>query len=149
MRPVKIQLRVATILRESGLSGNTTRRGTEVFINFEVARMMHHVPVHDGLIQGLAVHGRHSEVQQARTFELAQNAKDASGAMHVLDVVLVSHRRHLAQAGYFARDPVNILHGEIDAGFLCSRQQMQNGIGRAAHRDVQRHGILESFKGTD
>ena len=37
-------------------------------------------------------------------------------------------------------------HGEVDLGFLRDRQQVQDGVGRAAHGDVQRHGVLEGLE---
>jgi hypothetical protein len=52
--------------------------------------------------------------QQAGTGQLAQDGHDAAGAVHVFDVVLVGHRRHLAQAGHLARDAVDVGHGEVD-----------------------------------
>src|SRR3954453_22686590 len=41
------------------------------------------------------------------------------------------------------------LHREIDAAFLCRRQQVQHRIGRAAHRDVQGHRVLEDVEAGD
>ena len=48
-----------------------------------------------------------------------------------------------------ARQPVHILHGEIHARFARDGQQMQHGIGRTAHGNVQRHGVLESLESGD
>jgi len=74
---------------------------------------------------------------------------DAASAMDVLDMVLVGHWRHLAQTGHGAGDAVNIGHCEVDAGLLCCRQDVQYGIGRTAHGNVQRHGVFEGRLGGD
>ncbi len=58
-------------------------------------------------------------------------------------MVLVGHRRDLAQAGHLARDAVDVGHGEVHARFVRSCQQVQHGVGGAAHRDVERHGVFE------
>ena len=53
-----------------------------------------------------------------------------------------NRRRNLAQARHVARDAVDVGHGEIDAGLFGRRQQMQHGIGRAAHRHIEADGIF-------
>jgi hypothetical protein len=38
---------------------------------------------------------------------------------------------------------------EGDFGFLRGGEQVQDGVGRTAHRDVERHRVLEGFEGGD
>ena len=45
-----------------------------------------------------------------------------------------------------ARQAVDVLHREVDAGFLRDRQQVQDRVGRTAHRDVERHRVLERLE---
>ena len=58
-------------------------------------------------------------------------------------MVFLRARRHFTQLWDFAGQLVDITHGEVDFRFLCGRQQVQNGVGGAAHGDIQRHGILK------
>jgi hypothetical protein len=67
------------------------------------------------LAEGRAVHRRQRGVEQAGARQFAEDGDDAAGAVHVFDVVLVRHRRHLAQAGHLARDAVDVGHREFDA----------------------------------
>ena len=64
--------------------------------------------------------------------------------MHVGD-----GRRDLAQHRHAPREPVDIGHGEVDLGLMRRRQQVQHGVGRAAHGDVERHRVLERLERAD
>ncbi len=55
-------------------------------------------------------------------------------------------RRHLGQAGHAARHAVDVRHGEIDPGLLRGGQQVQHGVGRAAHGDVEADGVFEGAR---
>ncbi len=66
--------------------------------------------------------------------------------MHVFHVNGVVGGCDLAEHRHAARQTVDISHREVDFSFLCSCQQMQNRVGRAAHGDVERHGV---FKGRE
>src|SRR5690606_23579750 len=88
----------------------------------------------------------HLEMQQVLAGQLAQNAHDAAGTVHVFDVVFVGGRSELRQAGHAARQPVDVGHGEVDFGFLRSGQQVQHRVGGAAHGDVERHGVFEGLE---
>ena len=44
------------------------------------------------------------------------------------------------------RQAIDIGHGEINLAFMRGGKKMQNSIGRTAHRDIERHGILEGSK---
>ena len=52
--------------------------------------------------------------------------------------------RNLAKLRNLPRQRIDGRHVEIYPCFLCGSQQMQNGIGRAPHGDIQTHRI---FKG--
>ena len=69
--------------------------------------------------------------------------------MDVFDVILLGCRRDLADVRHFAREPIHVLHGEVDASLMGDAQNMQDGIRRSAHGDVEGHGILEGFEGGD
>ena len=93
------------------------------------------------------MHGRHLAMDETATVQFAEDAENAAGAMDVFNMVLLGRRRHLAQAGHLARNTVDVRHAEIDAGFAGDGQQMQDRVGRAAHGDVERHGVLEGGEG--
>ena len=88
-------------------------------------------------------------MDEARAVELGQDAEHAAGAVHVLDVVLAGRGRDLAQARHPARDAVDVRHGELHVGLARAGQEVQHGVGRAAHGHVERHGVLESLEGRD
>ena len=52
----------------------------------------------------------------------------------------------LHRHGHAARQPVDVGHGEIDFALVRGGEQMQHGVGRAAHRDVERHRVLERLE---
>ena len=87
--------------------------------------------------------------EEAGAVQFAEDGHDAAGAMHVFHVVLLRRRRHLGKAGHAARQAVDVVHGEIDAGLARGGEQVQHGVGRAAHGDVERHGVLEGVEGGD
>ena len=92
------------------------------------------------------MHGRHVGVQQAATGQRAEDAEDAAGAVHVFHVVLLDVRRDLAQLRHLARQTVDVAQVEIDLGFLGGGQQVQDGVGRTAHGDVEGHGVFERLE---
>jgi hypothetical protein len=117
-------------------------------MDFRVLRA-HDIPTVDRVAEGFFMHGRHIAVQQAGAVEFAEDAHDAAGAMDVLDVVFVGHRRHLAQAGHLTRNAVDVGHLEIDASLLRRSENVQHGVGRATHRHIEGHGVLEGLEGSD
>ncbi|KPM85641.1 hypothetical protein AOR10_24200, partial [Vibrio alginolyticus] len=102
-----------------------------------------------GRLQGVAVDGGHPGVEHAGAIQLAENGHDPAGAVHILDMVLLGVGGHLAQLRHLTREAVDIGHGEIDLGLLGGGQQVQDGVGGAAHGDIQGHGVLERRLGAD
>ena len=68
-------------------------------------------------------------VKQPRALQFAEDAHHSASAMHVFHMVERRARRYLAEIGHLAGKPIDILHGEIELGFLRSRQEVQNRIG--------------------
>ena len=95
------------------------------------------------------VHHRQPAIEQIGAIELAEDGHDAAGAVNVLQVHVRHRGRHLAQHRHPARQPVDVLHGEGDFAFVGGGQQMQHRVGRAAHRDIERHGVLERLEARD
>ena len=88
-------------------------------------------------------------VQQAAAIELGQNRQHATRTVHVFHVVFLGGRRNFAQARDFATELVDVGHFKVHTRFIGGRQQMQNGVGRAAHGNVERHGIFKRVFGGD
>ncbi len=101
------------------------------------------------MLERLGVDHPHIAVEEAGAVELAEDSHDAAGAVDVFDVHVGDRGRDLAEDGHAARQPVDVVHGEIDLGLVRSREQMQNRIGRAAHRNVERHRVLERLETRD
>jgi hypothetical protein len=85
-------------------------------------------------------------MDHALAVEDAEQRHDASGAMNVLDVPELGGGGELGQMRRHAREPVDVLHGEGDLALEGGGQQMQYGVGRAAHGDVEPHGVLECLE---
>ena len=105
------------------------------------------IPLVQPLVQRVSVNRMNVLVQQARTVQLAQQCGNTAGTVHVLNVVLSGVRGDLRQAGNLTRNTVNILQGEVSARLVRNRQGVQHGVGRTAHRHIQRHSVLERLLG--
>src|SRR5690606_23138783 len=102
--------------------------------------------------QGRAVDGVDVLVEQARAVQFAEEGRDAARPVHVLHVVRAVPRdvgRDLRQAGDAAREGVHLGEAVGDLRLLGGGQQVQDRVGGAAHRDVERHGVLEGRGGGD
>ncbi|MPM91365.1 hypothetical protein SDC9_138493 [bioreactor metagenome] len=139
---VQIQAGPAGVLAERHLRGNAGRSG-HVEVAHGLVLRAHDVPLLQRILHGLGMHRGHIGVQLAGAVQLAQDGHDAAGAVYVFDVVLGRVGRHLAQLGHDAREAVDVGHGEVDTRFLGDGQQVQDGIGGAAHGDIQRHRIFK------
>src|SRR5690606_24696678 len=145
---VQVEARPAGVLAERGLGRDAGRTGLEELVHGRIIGLGD-VPLGDGFGHARAVHGRHVGVQQAAAGQFTEDGEDAAGAVHVFHVVLLDVRRHLAQLRYFARQPVDVAQVEGQLGLLGGGQQVQDGVGRAAHGDVQGHGVLEGLEAGD
>ena len=85
-------------------------------------------------------------IKQVGAIQFAQNAHHPAGAMDVLDMHIRHGRGDLAQARHPSRQPVDVGHGEVDLALVRGGQQVQDGVGRAAHGDVERHRVLERLE---
>jgi len=56
-------------------------------------------------------------------------------------MVFVSIGRHLAQARGLFGQTIDVIHGEGHFGLLRNGKQMQHRVGRAAHGNIQAHGV--------
>ena len=135
-------------LAERDLGRHAARRGGE-----ELARRLRRaaldVPARQRLIERLGVDHLDVAIEQMGAVELAENAHDAAGAMDVLDVHVGYRRRDLAQHRHAARQAVDVDHGEIELRLVGGGEQMQHGVGRAAHGDVEAHRVLERLEAGD
>ena len=91
--------------------------------------------------------GVHVGVQFACFVQFFQDGENAAGAMHVFHIVVVVVWRGFADARYNAAQAVDVGHFEIHARFVGNGEQMQDGVGGAAHGDVHGHGIFKRFFG--
>ncbi len=132
-------------LAECDLRGNATRAGHVEGLD-RIRWIAGNVPLVERVLHGLAVHGGDVGVQAACAVQLAQNAHDAASAVHVFNMVFVGVGRHLAKLGHDFGHAVNVGHGEVDFGLLRNRQNMQDGVGGAAHGDVQRNRVLKCLE---
>jgi hypothetical protein len=88
-------------------------------------------------------------VNQAAPVELGENREDSPGAVHIFHMHRGRRRGDLADVRHLAGEPVDVAHGEGHFAFLRGGQQVQHRIRRAAHRDVERHGVFKSGQAGD
>ena len=100
-----------------------------------------------GLFQGHAVHTFSLAVDESAAVEFTKDTENTTGTVALLHTILLGVGRELAQARHLTTQLVNVGHLEICLCLLCHCQQMEHGVGAAAHGDVEGHGIEESIAG--
>ena len=98
----------------------------------------------DELPDGLASHRLASEVQQLGRQSL-QNRHYAARTIKVCDMV-VSARSKLAYVRGAGRKLVHALKREVHASLPRYRKRVQDGVRGAAHRHVERNGVVQRFR---
>ena len=93
--------------------------------------------------------GRQIAVDQPGAVELAEDREDAAGAVDILDMVLLGRGGDLAEVGDAAREAVDVGHREVHAGLVGDAEEVEDRVGRTAHRDVEGHRVLERLEGRD
>ena len=76
--------------------------------------------------------------------QLAEDRRDAAGPVHVLHVVVASSARPWHRHGTRREIASMSAQAEVDLGLLGGGEQVQHRVGGAAHRDVERHRVLEA-----
>ena len=99
--------------------------------------------------QRSSVHAFAGKVKQASFSQFTHYAENAARTVLFLDAVLLPVGCKFAEEGYLAAQGVNVLHLEINFAFLSHGQQMEHGVGRGAHSNVERHGIEEGLSSGD
>ncbi len=99
-------------------------------------------------VRSRGVDGRDVAAQQAGPVQFAEQGGDAAGPVDVLDQI-VAVRGDLAQARDRPGHGVDVGQAEVEFGLVGRGQQMEHGVGRAAHGDVQAHRVLERRPGGD
>ena len=145
IRAVIIHAVVTAVLREGSLAAQSGGACLVEFTNFR-GRVAGQVVAVNGVLQGCTVHGWHVGTDEACAREFGEDVHDAASAVHVFDVVFGLVRRNFAQLRDAARQGINVFHRVGDVRFLRGGEQVQNGVGRAAHGDIEGHGILEGVE---
>ena len=138
----------AAVLAERDLGRHAAGGGLKEMTH-RLALGPHHVPPIERGAEAFRMDRTRVGVDQPGAVELAQDPHDAAGAMHVLHVDVALGRRHLAQARHAARQPVDVGHGERHLALVGGGQEVEHRIGRPAHGDVERHGVLEGCEVRD
>ena len=130
------------------LSGaHATGSSEEQFLRLLARLAAADIPLVQPLVQRVSVNRMNVLVQQTGTVQLTQQGGNTAGTVHVLNVVLSGVRGNLRQAGNLTGNTVNILQCEVSTRLVSNRQGVQHGVGRTAHRHVQRHSVLERLLG--
>ena len=100
-----------------------------------------HVPIVQEALQRRMVHRMHLVVEQPGAVELAQDRRDATGTVHILQEVLRAVRGHLADAGHPAGQLVDVLLGEFQVvhGVDELLQTSHNGVAAAIGHAAEEH----------
>ena len=80
-----------------------------------------------------------------------QTLQDRHDAARTVEIghVIVSRRRELADVRRARRQLVHALQREIDVRLTGNRKRMKHGVGRAAHRHVERERVVHRLLGDD
>ena len=133
-----------SVRRGEGLGrAHATRGGVEELLGPVGGGAGADVPVGEPLVELRAVHGADAGVEHAAPMELTEDRRDAPGAVDVLHVEVGAVRRHLDEARRHPGEGVDVVLVEVDARLLRRGEQVEDRVGRAAHGDVQPHGIGE------
>jgi hypothetical protein len=93
-------------------------------------------------------HGQ-SAIEAASSLALAAQHHDAATAVFGLHRHVTSALRHVAERRHTRRRAVDIGHDDVAPGRLRRSGHVHNHVGRASHRHVRRHGLLESREAGD
>ena len=145
---VDIEFGPAVRLAEGSLCRHAARRGGKEIADHVVLRPAD-VPIVERIGHRRAVHGGQCGVQQPGFLEFAEDRHDTACAVDVFHMDVALGRGDFRQARHLAAQPVDILHGEIDPRLMRGGEQVEYRIGRAAHRDVEAHRVLERLETGD
>ena len=145
-RAVQIEAGVARALAECHGGAHSAGRGAIKLIG-RGRDSAHHIQLVDGLAQAGRMNRVRLAMEQPATLQFTQDGEDATRPVHVFQMHCGRRWRHLAQVRNAARKPVDIRHGERHFGLLRRGQQVQNGIRRPAHGNVQRHRVFKGLEG--
>ena len=98
-----------------------------------------------GLIERCSVNAFGATVDQSALVKLVQDAEDAASTTTLLHTVFLRVGSELTQTGHMTAQAVNVLHLKVGTSLLSHSQEMEHGVGAAAHGDVESHGVEESI----
>ena len=139
---VGIEIVPALFLAECGLCRNAAGSRAEERLDGLAVRAGD-VPAIDCITDGGCMNGRAVAPDETAAIEFAEDAHDAAGTVDVLHVDVVLRRRDLGQARHVARQAVDVVHREVDPALIGRGEDVEHRVGRSAHRDVERHCVLE------
>ncbi len=101
----------------------------------------------------LASDGERVEVKSSRLLrQLLEQCGYAAGGVDVLDVPLpipVPRRRHFREMRHAFGDIIEPRQWIFDPRFVRDGDDVEQGVGRATHRDIERYGVVDSIGGDD
>ena len=75
--------------------------------------------------------------------QFAQNAQDTACAVFLLNAVLLPVGGEFAEERHPTRKGVDVAHLEVNPTLLGYCQQVEYGVGRCTHSDIERHSVEE------
>ena len=139
---VEVVIRIHEVLRE-GFDVVLAARTCEVALLGFGSRITLEVVCFESVAHRGGMNSLCALVDEAHAVEFTDDAHDATSAVHVFNVDVVDGRSDLADARRVAGETVDVLHGEVHASFLSDGEQVENGVRRTAHGDVEAHGVFE------
>ena len=103
----------------------------------------------NGFRQGHAIHTIHGCIQQTALRQFIQDIQNTTGTVHILNMIFLCIRCHLAQTRNPTGQHIDVVHREVHTRFMGNGQQVKHRIGRATHCNIQCHGIQEGFTGSN
>lgn len=86
------------------------------------------------------------QVEQIALGQFAQYAKHTTSAVTLLHRVALRVGRQFTKAWHMTAQLVNVLHLEVDTGLIGHSQQVEHGVGRAAHGYIHVMALRKAWR---
>ncbi len=137
---ISVERRIYSVLRAHQKIASSARSAVPQAIGFgSICRTFRRIAL-DSLFQSKTVDTLHAGMQQPIESKLLHYRQDSSGTVYILDMVM-RIRGHLAEHRGDTRQAVDIVDSEVGSSLVGNGQQMEHSVGRAAHGDIERHGV--------
>ena len=135
----------AAVRGEIALQNGERALGIDRFFNGSDDIVIMHLGVRNILAERLAGHRHRVEMQMIP--DPAHQAGQSAGIVEIFHQIFVAARPHIGDHRHLAAGDLEIVKPDVLAGTARLRDQMDDSVGRAAHRHRHRDRVLERLAG--